>query len=113
MAYYQQPCDSYFVESHDDRERRYNDEIKEREKFAKRHTQLAIAEELSQLASDEYLDDILSHMEDMEVRHLAALRSLAMVMLTPSDSAKLCQMLLRLTSRRRSSGSCARTCLTS
>ena len=69
MAYYQQPCDSYFVESHDNREKRIRDELREREKHAKIHTQLAIAEELSQLASYEYRDDILLQMENMEVRH--------------------------------------------
>ena len=71
MAYYQQTCDSYFVESHDDREKRYLEEAKERERFAKRQAQLAIADELSQLASQEYRADILSHMEYMEVKHLA------------------------------------------
>ena len=72
MAYHQQTCDSYFVESHDDREKRFRDELRERERFAKSQTQLAIAEELSQLASQEYLADILQHMEDMEVNRPAA-----------------------------------------
>lgn len=72
MAYYQQTCDSYFVESHEDREKRNRDEVNERERFAKRQTQLAIAEELSQLASHEYQSDILHHMEEMEVKRLAA-----------------------------------------
>ena len=70
MAYSQYTCDSYFVESHEDREKRFRDEIRERERFAKRQTQYAIAEELSQLASQEYLTDVLQHMEDMEVEHL-------------------------------------------
>ena len=68
MAYYQQPCDSYFVENHDDHEKRLREEMRERENFGKRQTQLAIAEELSQLASYEYRDDVLSHMEHMEVK---------------------------------------------
>ena len=68
MAYYQQTCDSYFVENHDDKEMRFREEMRERENFDKRQTQLAIAEELSQLASYEYRDDVLSHMEDMEVK---------------------------------------------
>ena len=57
MAYYKQPCDSYFVESHDD--------------HVKRQTQLAIAEDLSQLAIYEYGDCIQQHMEDMEVKRHA------------------------------------------
>lgn len=70
MAYYHQTCDSYFVESHGDREQRFRDEFREREKFAKRQTQLAIAEELSQLASHALKSDHLQHMEDMEVKRL-------------------------------------------
>lgn len=70
MAYYRQPCDSYFVENHDDRERRFREEVREHERFAKRQKQLAIAEKLSRLASCELREDILEHMEDMEVRRL-------------------------------------------
>lgn len=70
MAYYHQPCDSYFVESHEDRELRFRDEFREREKFAKRQTQLAIAEELSQLASHAYKSAHLQHMVNMEVKAL-------------------------------------------
>lgn len=68
MSYHQQTCDSYFVDSYDDREKRFRDEIRERERFANHQTQLAIAEELSQLASYEYVADVLVHMEDMEVK---------------------------------------------
>lgn len=70
MEYYRQSCNSYFVESHDDREKRFRDELRERELHAKRETQLAIAEELSELASYEYRDDILEHMGRMEVKRL-------------------------------------------
>ena len=59
------------MESHDDRETRFRQEMRERESHAKRQTQLAIAEELSQLASYEYRDQILEHMEMMEVKRLA------------------------------------------
>lgn len=65
MSSFRQPCNSYFVESHDGRMLR--DELRERERHVKRQTQLAIAEELSQLASAEYRGDILAHMESMEV----------------------------------------------
>lgn len=91
MAYYQHACDSYFVESHEDRQKRYRDEVMEREKLARRQTQLAIAEELSQLASHEYQADILQHMEDMEVKRLAS-RNLLQTLLTSLFRAKHCQM---------------------
>lgn len=57
-------CDSYFVESHD-----YDLRVdpQEQAKLVARERQLAIAEELSKQASLEYQDDILSHMEQMDV----------------------------------------------
>ena len=70
MAYYPQQCDSYFVESHDDRERRFRDEIREQERQAKHQTQVGIAEHLSDLASQEYRHDHLLQMEKMEVIRL-------------------------------------------
>ena len=70
MVHYPQPCDSYFVESHDGRERRFRDEMREHDRQAKRQTQVALAEQLSNIASHEYRDDHLRHMEQMEVRHL-------------------------------------------
>ncbi|KAL2038303.1 hypothetical protein N7G274_008952 [Stereocaulon virgatum] len=66
MVYYQQPCDSYFVESHDDRETRYRQQMRERESHTKRQMQLAIADDLSQQASYEYRSQIIKHMEMME-----------------------------------------------
>ena len=71
MAYYPR-CDSYFVETHEDQGKRFREELREREKRQKWETQLAIAEELSQLTSSEFRDDILQHMETMEVKHLNA-----------------------------------------
>ena len=76
MACYPQPCDSYFVESHDDRERSLRDEIREHERQAKRQVQVAIAEHLSDLASHEYRDDHLRHMEQMEVNRLCLIERL-------------------------------------
>ena len=70
MAYYPQRCDSYFVEAHDDRERRYRDELREQERLAKRQMQIAIAEQLSDIASQEYRDDHLRQMEKLEVKRL-------------------------------------------
>ena len=72
MAYYHKPCDSYFVESHEDEEKRFVEQLRERDRRQKRQTQLEIAEELSQLTSFEYRDDVLQHMETMEVKPLKA-----------------------------------------
>ena len=69
MAYYQQTCDP-FLESVDDRGRICREDAKEVERHVKRQRQLAIAEELSHLATEEYSEDVLRHMESMEVKHL-------------------------------------------
>jgi hypothetical protein len=72
MAYHKrptssyQPCDSYFVESYDDFPAPRID-AKEHAKLVARERQYAIADELSKLASDEFRDDILAHMLDMDV----------------------------------------------
>lgn len=68
MAYYRGPCDSYFVEDPDDNQRRFRDDLREREKFAKQQTQRMIAEDLSRLTCYEYRDDVLAQMEKLEVR---------------------------------------------
>ena len=44
------------------------DGIREQERQLKRRKQAAIAEELSMIASDEYREDHLEHMELMEVK---------------------------------------------
>ena len=72
MAYYHNRCDSYFVESHENQDERYREELRERDRRHKWQTQLAIAEDLSQLTSWEYRNDVLQHMETMEVRLLDA-----------------------------------------
>ena len=72
MAYYHGQCDSYFVESHEEQEKRHREKLKECDRRQKWQTQLAIAEDLSQLTSCEYRDDILEHMETMEVERLDA-----------------------------------------
>ncbi|OJJ46953.1 hypothetical protein ASPZODRAFT_65685 [Penicilliopsis zonata CBS 506.65] len=71
MAYHQrptssyQPCDSFFVESYDNFPAPRMD-AKEHARLIARERQYAIAEELSKVASDEFRDDILSHMLDMD-----------------------------------------------
>ena len=58
------PCDSYFVESHQPTSRV---DLQEREKIHKKECQLAMAQELSRRTAQEYEDDILQHMEQMDV----------------------------------------------
>lgn len=72
MAYQQrhahkyQPCDSFFVETYEDFPAPHMDP-KEHAKLIARERQYAMADELSRQASEEYQDDILSHMLEMDV----------------------------------------------
>ena len=68
MASYRQTCDSFFEESYDDAGKLQRARALEQEKCSKRERQILIAEELSELAKAEYQEDILIHMEQMEVR---------------------------------------------
>jgi len=76
MAYQHQPqarygnCDTYFVESHDDGIYAIRAEARERARAIARMQQRALAEELSRLTSDEYQEDIMDHLEYMEVSKL-------------------------------------------
>jgi hypothetical protein len=63
-----QPCETFFVESADDLNPRIDP--KEQAKLIARERQYAIAEQLSTLAKEEYLDDCLSHMLQMDVSFL-------------------------------------------
>jgi hypothetical protein len=60
-----QPCDTFFVESDDLHPRM---DPKEQARLIARERQYAIADQLSNLAKEEYLDDCLSHMLHMDVR---------------------------------------------
>lgn len=71
MACYPQPCDSYFVETQEDVERRYRDSIREQQRRVNRQRQLGIAEELSATTSAEYRRDVIEHTEKMEVRNIS------------------------------------------
>ena len=73
MAYYPQQCDSYFVDCDGDRGRRYRDLLREEERQAKRSVQVAIAEHLSNIDSNEYRSDHLRAMEEMEVSSISTL----------------------------------------
>ena len=66
MAYYPEPCDSYFVESHGGHGRFYRDTFEE----GKWQKQEDIGRGLSRLASDDYRNDIVHHMAKMEVKSL-------------------------------------------
>ena len=66
MAYYGH-CESYFVEGHEGTERRYRDEIRERERFANQQIQYELGADLSKLTSYEYGPEILQEMEKVEV----------------------------------------------
>jgi hypothetical protein len=57
-------CDSYFIESE---EISLAERLRERERQMSKTRQREMAAELSSLTSDEYLEDILDHMEHMEV----------------------------------------------
>jgi len=65
MAYHRQPCDSYFVE--DAYPQRATQEYL---KMLGRRKQEAMANELSRQACESYMDDIVKHMEHMEVNNL-------------------------------------------
>jgi hypothetical protein len=74
MAYCPQSYDDYFVEPYDNRGKTFREKLRQDEQRRKREIQFSIAEELSQLASEEYRNDILGHMEKMEVRCSKGLR---------------------------------------
>lgn len=59
------PCDSYFIEGDDGRTAFLDP--RERARLIARERQLAIAEDLSRAVAEEYQDDVLAHMEHMEV----------------------------------------------
>ena len=74
MAFRQQPhtrfgsCNSYFVENaQDDGIYAIRAEERERARAISRMQQRALAEELSRMTADEYQEDIMDHMEYMEV----------------------------------------------
>ena len=63
------PCDSFFVESQDDEDEGVF-EARRQARQLHAETQYNIAEEMSRMVSEEYQEDILDHMEHMEVRCL-------------------------------------------
>lgn len=64
-------CDSYFVVNANERcEMLSKEEAQAVEDCQKKHRQALIAQQLTQLAKEEYGADIVRHMEEQEVRHL-------------------------------------------
>ena len=76
MAYQQHPqpryghCDSFFVDSLDDGVYVARAEARERARAIARMQQRALAEELTRMTAEEYQEDIMDHMEHMEVGRL-------------------------------------------
>ncbi|KAL3450177.1 cyclin-like protein [Aspergillus insuetus] len=70
-----QPCDTFFVETYDDFPVPRMDP-KEHAKLIARERQYAIADELSRIASEEYREDVLSHMLDMDASTLPDVESI-------------------------------------
>jgi hypothetical protein len=60
-------CTSYFVESQDDGLYAARAEERDRARAIARMQQRALAEELSRMTAEEYQEDIMDHMEYMEV----------------------------------------------
>ncbi|KAL2823697.1 cyclin-like protein [Aspergillus cavernicola] len=81
MAYHKrptssyQPCDTFFVESYDDFPVPRIDP-KEHAKLIARERQFAIADELSRIASEEYREDVLSHILDMDAATIPDVESI-------------------------------------
>lgn len=110
MAYINQTYNTYFFESHEEHERMFRERYRKGEQQKNREIQAIIAEDLSQLASAEYRDDILKHMEQMEVRS-PILMILFLINLFSSSTHFLMSHLLRF--RRRYNGLCDHILLTS
>ena len=106
MAYQYQICDSYFVLSGaDHREMARKENANAYEKHQKEQRQLELAQELSELANEEYGLDILNHMEEQEVSKFTTV--LIFCILLTMFSSKPYQMSLPLTSKPKSNGLCA------
>lgn len=111
MAYHQSShrygnCDSYFVEE-DEGLYTMRAEARERARAVARMQQRALADELSRMTAEEYQEDVLDHMEHMEVRrlHPAAVAGTVVADSLHPARPRRCLTSTPLTSRPRSSGS--------
>jgi len=105
-------CDTYFVESMDTEDTGVFATRRSKPDIARMHaeTQMEIAEDLSRAVSEEFQEDILDHMEVMEVCSSA---HVSPCLCSHVFRMKHCPMLLVSTSRLKFSGSCARISWTS
>lgn len=97
-------CDSYFVENHDDDDGIFARAAadRERQRQMAKVTQKHLGEELSHATAEEYQDDILRHMEHMEVSGIQYSYALLYLM---QCSTRRCQIWLRSRFRPRFNGS--------
>ncbi|KAJ5094553.1 hypothetical protein N7456_010414 [Penicillium angulare] len=70
-----QPCDTFFIED-DYRVRAERQAKQEHDKLVARERQYAIADQLSKLTSDEFRDDVLAHMLEMDGQTLPDVESI-------------------------------------
>ncbi|KAJ5266679.1 hypothetical protein N7478_009487 [Penicillium angulare] len=70
-----QPCDTFFIED-DYRVRAERQAKQEHDKLVARERQYAIADQLSRLTSDEFRDDVLAHMLEMDGQTLPDVESI-------------------------------------
>ena len=68
MAY--QQCDSYFVEEQESFQSQSRQQARDYAKLIARQRQELLANDLSRQACEDYLEDIMKHMRQMEVIHL-------------------------------------------
>lgn len=104
-------CDSFFVESAESERDGIYAARKLRQEKARidAETQMEIADEMSRMVSEEYQEDILDHMEVMEVSNPDNGFFLVTLILILGCRRKPCQMLPASTFKQRSNGSCDRT----
>lgn len=107
-------CDSFFVESVESERDGIYAVRKLRQEKARidAETQMEIADEMSRMVSEEYQEDILDHMEVMEVSGLNSgiLFGLYPLKLTLNFRPRLCQMSPASIFKQKYSGSCDHTC---
>jgi len=106
MAY--QPCDSYFVEDMEQDGVFAARRSRQEKARIDAETQMEIGEEMSRMVSEEYQEDILDHMEVMEVGDLPPYFIITFIILIRDYRPRPCQMLLVSTFKLKSSGSCVR-----
>lgn len=112
MAYEQrpasgfQPCDSFFVETYDQEFSGPRLDPKEHARLVARERQYAIADNLSRLTSEEYQEDVVAHMLQMDVSDTNAYLLDLIFFANQIYSLQPYLTLIRLISKPKFSGSC-------